>query len=72
MSEIYSKKNIFLPKKMLEELQQDADRFEAFGQGDDRVMNRFISSLLIGYYTTYSEERRQQTETIRALLQDDI
>lgn len=72
MSVIFSKKNIFLPKKMLEELQQDADRFEAFGQGDERVMSRFIHSLLIGYYTTYSEERRQQTESIRTILQNDI
>lgn len=73
MNEEYlDKKNIYLPKKMLEDLQQDADRFEAFRKNGKRNMNSFITSLLNGYYAQYNEERKTQSDLIKAMLQSKI
>lgn len=66
------KKNIFLPKKMLDDLLQDATRFEAFGTEDHLIKNRFISQLLIGYTNRYREERTALAASIRKQLQGYI
>ena len=71
-NEYYPKKNLYLPTKMIEELQQDADRFEVFKRGDKRNMNGFISCLLCGYYDKYSEERRNLAASIKSMLRNDI
>ena len=63
------KKNLFLPKRMLDDLKQDAVRFEAFGPEDHPVMNQFISCLLLGYIYRYREERKALTASIRNQLQ---
>ena len=80
MSEIYSenneyypKRNIYLPTKMIEALQQDADRFEAFKKKHgSRNMNNFISCLLLGYYEDYSEERNELAASVRRILENEI
>lgn len=72
-NDYYPKRNIYLPTKMIESLQQDADRFEAFKKkSGGRNMNNFISCLLLGYYKDYSEERNELAASVRAILQDDI
>ena len=73
MTEFYSKKNLFLPKKMLDELKRDATRFEAFAGSNGKLnMNRFLSHLIAGYYSAYTEDRRMQAAAIRDQLKEFI
>lgn len=73
MSEdLKEKKNLFLPPKMLDDLKQDATRFEAFGPAEHLIMNRFISQLLIGYKTKYRDERTALAASIRKQMQGYI
>lgn len=66
------KKNIYMPQKMLDELKEDARRFEAFGPREHPIMNHFISQLLIGYYTNYRDHRKALANSIKEQLQDYI
>ena len=73
MTEFYSKKNLFLPGKMLDALKRDATRFEAFAGSNGKLnMNRFLSHLIAGYYSSYTEDRRMQAAAIRDQLKEFI
>lgn len=61
--------DIYMSPRMKQELTEDATRFEAFFNKDNKVvMNNFLSSLIAGYYEPYKEERYKLSVSIEAEL----
>lgn len=61
--------NIYMSDRMKRELTQDAERFEAFYDSNNKlVMNRFLSHLIKEYYEPYKDERSRLSASIKTSL----
>ena len=63
--------NIYVPEHIGQILERDAEMFEVFKKDGNTInKNRFLSKLLLGYYSSYANERQQAYEKIATCLME--
>lgn len=67
--EYYDKINIYVPAKIKQQLDNDAQRFEIF-KGDHLTLNRnrFLTMVLCGYYDRFTQEHQLSYDSILSIL----
>ena len=63
--------NIYVPEHIGQILERDAEMFEVFKKDGNTInKNRFLSKLLLEYYSSYANERQQAYEKIATCLME--